>query len=74
MRKAPRTGGDTADQPETTTNNITTQELASVGPTAVESFGREPGGPLVRVEVVRYGEPTLTFLLRCGLAATGGES
>ena len=70
----PRTGGDIADRRNHTTNNITMQGLTSAGPSAIESFGPEPGGQLVRVDILRHGFPTLTFKLRCGLAIAGGES
>jgi hypothetical protein len=69
-----RKGGDAADQENNTTNNLAAQELASAGPSAIESFGREPGGPVVRVDFERHGETTLTVTLRCGLLAVGGES
>lgn len=69
-----RAGGDTADHCNNTTNNLTLQELASAGPSAIESFGPEAGGQLVRVDILRHGSPTLTFKLRCGLAVAGGES
>jgi hypothetical protein len=74
MKKSPRTGGDIADRQNHTTNNLTLQELASAGPSGIESFGPEPGGQLVRVNIVCHGSPTLTFKLRCGLAVSGGES
>lgn len=66
--------GDTADRPDHNTNNPTAQELAAAGPSAIESFGPEPNGSLVRVEIDRHGFPPLTFKLRCGLVAAGGES
>jgi hypothetical protein len=69
-----RSGGDAVDHQNHTTNNLTMQELASAGPSAVESFGPEPGGPVVLVNIERHGEKTLTLKLRCGLAADGGES
>jgi len=69
-----RTGGDTADRPNNNTNNLSTQELAAAGPSAIESFGPEPNGSLVTVEIDRHGFPPLTFKLRCGLVAAGGES
>lgn len=69
-----RSGGDIADRQKNTTNNVGMQELASAGPSAVESFGPEPGGPVVLVHIERHGEKTLTLKLRCGLAADGGES
>jgi hypothetical protein len=69
-----RAGGDTADHRNDTTNNLTLQELATAGASAVESFGPEPGGPLVRVDIARHGSPTLTFTLRCGLVVRGGAS
>lgn len=69
-----RSGGNAADRENNNTNNLTLQELASAGPSAIESFGPEPGGQLVRVDILRQGSPTLTFKLRCGLAVAGGES
>jgi hypothetical protein len=69
-----RAGGDTADHRNNTTNNLTLQELASAGPSGIELFGPEPGGQLVRVDILRQGSPTLTFKVRCGLAVAGGES
>ncbi len=56
-----RTGRDTADPPDTTTNNHTAQEADW------------PSGarPAVRVEFVRYGAPTLIVLLYCGIFAPG---
>jgi len=68
----PRTGGDIADHYTDTTNNISIQELASAGPSAIESFGPERSGPVVRVDILRAGLATLTFKLRCGLHAAGG--
>lgn len=66
--------GDTADCANNNTNNLSAQELAAAGPSTIESFGPEPHGPLVRVKIERYGFPPLTFKLRCGLVAAGGES
>jgi hypothetical protein len=65
-----RSGGDAAaDQPYDNQNNCSLQELASAGPSALESFGPEPGGPIVRADIERHGFPTRTFKLRCGLVA-----
>lgn len=72
--KSRRTGGDIADRKNHTINNLTTQELASAGPSAIESFGPEPGGPIVRVDIDRHGAKTVTFKLRCGFVAAGGGS
>jgi hypothetical protein len=69
-----RAGGDAADQKNPATNNISMQELASAGPSAIESFGPEPGGSVVRVDFEHHGEKTLTVKLRCGLVTAGGES
>lgn len=66
--------GDTADRNNNNTNNLTTQELAAAGPSAIESFGPEPGGPIVRVDIDRYGAKLISFRLRCGLVAAGGGS
>lgn len=68
-----RAGGDTTNRKNNTTNNLTLQELASAGPSGIETFGPEPGGEIVRVDILRHGSPTLTFKLRCGLATAGGE-
>ena len=68
----PRTGGGIADRQKHTTNNLTKQELAAAGPSAIESFGPEPGGPIVRVDISAYAAKGCTFRLRCGLVA-GGE-
>lgn len=65
--------GETADRSDNTTNNLTTQELASAGPAAIESFGPEPNGQVVLVDIARPGLPTLTFNLRCGVYAAGGD-
>lgn len=64
-----RSGGETVDLLKTTTNNISLQELASGGPSAIESFGPEPNGPTVRVEVRGPDGRRFTFFLRCGLFA-----
>jgi hypothetical protein len=69
-----RSGSDAATNHNNTTNNLTLQELASAGPSGIESFGPEPGGQLVRVDILRHASSTLTFKLRCGLAIAGGES
>ena len=69
-----RAGGDTTNRKNNTTNNLTLQELASAGPSAIESFGPEPGGPVVLVDVEHHGEKTVTLKLQCGVVAAGGES
>jgi len=69
-----RRGGDIADQDDNNTNNLTTQELVSAGPSAIESFGPEPGGEMVYVEISSFGHERQTFKLRCGLGPAGGES
>jgi len=66
--KRSRTDGDTADQDKLSTNNITTQEL---GPSAVKSFGPQPGGEVVFVDISVYPAQPQTFKLRCGLAFDG---
>ena len=66
-----RPGGETADSLQKSTVSPTTQELASAGPSAIESFGPEPNGPVVRVEFVRYDRRPQTFRLRCGLVGAG---
>jgi hypothetical protein len=65
-----RTDGDTADH-QITTNNVLLQELASAGPSAIESFGPEPGGEVVYVDISIYPDKPQTFKLRCGLAGEG---
>jgi hypothetical protein len=69
-----RAGGDTPTYRE---NYATTpslmQQLASAGPSAIESFGPEPGGPTVRVEMSGPDGKPFTFTLRCGLFAAGGD-
>jgi hypothetical protein len=69
--KRSRTDGDTADQKKPSTNNITKQELASAGPSAIYSFGPEPGGEVVYVNISVYPAEPQTFKLRCGLAFDG---
>jgi hypothetical protein len=70
-----RSGGEAAtDQGHDTANNISMQELASAGPSAIESFGPEPGGSIVRVDISSYAAQSCTFRLRCGLVVAGGES
>jgi hypothetical protein len=68
-----RSGGDIADRQKNTTNNLTMQELASASSSGIESYGPEPGGPVVRVDIDHYGAATRTFRLRFNLAAAGGE-
>lgn len=69
--KHSRTDGEAVGQKYTTPNNLLMQELALAGPSAIESFGPEPNGPVVRVEFVRYDRRPQTFRLRCGLAVSG---
>lgn len=47
--------------------------MAAAGPSAIESFGPEPGDPPVRVEMSGPDGKPFTFMLRCGLFAAGGE-
>jgi hypothetical protein len=47
--------------------------MAAAGSSAIESFGPEPGGPPVRVEMSGPDRKPFTFLLRCGLFAAGGD-
>jgi hypothetical protein len=68
-----RSGDDTADPHKENTLPITIQELASAGPSAIESLGPEPGGPTVWVEISGQAVEPFTFALRCGLFAAGGE-
>jgi len=69
-----RAGGGTTNQVNATTNNSILQELASAGPSAVESLGPEPGGEVVHVEISSFGRERQTFMLRCGLGPAGGGS
>jgi hypothetical protein len=48
--------------------------MAAAGPSAIESYGREPHGPLVRFEITGPDGVRVSFPIRCGLVATGGES
>lgn len=68
-----RSGGETADHQECTPNNLTIQELAAAGPSAIESFAPEPSGPTVWVTISSHTVEPLKFALRCGLFAAGGE-
>jgi hypothetical protein len=69
-----RAGGDApAYRGHSATLPSKKQELASAGPSAIESFGPEPGGPMVRVEMSGPDGQPFTFMLRCGLFAAGGE-
>jgi hypothetical protein len=47
--------------------------MAAAGPSAIESFGPEPGDPPVRVEMSGPDGKPFTFMLHCGLFAAGGE-
>jgi len=47
------------------------QELASAGPSAIESFGPEPSGEVVYVDISVCPAQPQTFKLRCGLAFDG---
>jgi hypothetical protein len=44
-----------------------------VGPSTIECFGREPGGPIVRFELSGPNGETISFPIRCGLFAAGGD-
>lgn len=69
-----RAGRDTTTYPNNiATPTVTMQELASAGPSAIESIGPEPFGPVVTVEVVGPDGERLTFNIRCGLFAAGGD-
>jgi hypothetical protein len=68
-----RTGGDAADLNNNATCMAKMQELVSAGPSAIESFGPELGGPPVRVEMSGPDGKPFTFMLRCGLFAAGGD-
>jgi hypothetical protein len=50
------------------------EKLSILGPSTIECFGPEAGGPVVLVDVEHHGEKTVTVKLRCGLVAGGGES
>ena len=49
------------------------QQLHVVGATTIECFGREPGGPIVRFELSGPNGETISFPIRCGLFAAGGD-
>ena len=69
-----RAGGDTpAYRDNCPILTTTMQELASSGPSAIESFGPEPGGPIAWAEVTGPSGEVFTFTLRCGVFAAGGE-
>jgi hypothetical protein len=68
-----RKGGHTASPNKYATRTDIMQELAFAGPSAIESFGPEPGGPPVRVEMSGPDGKPFTFMLRCGLFAAGGD-
>ena len=68
-----RPGDDTVDPYKETILPITIQELASAGPSAVESLGPERGGPAVWVQISGHTFEPFTFALRCGVFAAGGE-
>jgi hypothetical protein len=68
-----RSGGNAADRENNNTNNLTLQELASAGPSAIESFAPEPGGEVVYVDISVYPDKPQTFKLRCGLAFEGSS-
>lgn len=62
-----RKGGDTVDRVDITSNNNSTQEPA------VDERPLLPE-PVVRVEIERFGFPTLTLKLHFRLLVAGGES
>ncbi|HXA18961.1 MAG TPA: hypothetical protein VN380_18345 [Thermoanaerobaculia bacterium] len=66
-----RSGGNAADRENNNTNNLSPQELASAGPSAIESFGPEPSGEVVYVDISVYPDKPQTIKLRCGLAFEG---
>lgn len=49
------------------------QQLSVVGPTTIECFGREPRGPVVRFELSGPNGERISFPIRCGLFAAGGD-
>lgn len=65
---APRDGAAIRDE------SVSLRELEAAGPSAIESFGPEPGGPIVRVDISSYAAESCTFRVRCGLVVAGGES
>ncbi|HEV7766376.1 MAG TPA: hypothetical protein VGQ76_15335 [Thermoanaerobaculia bacterium] len=69
--KRSRTDGEAVDRKKPNTNNISMQELASAGLSAIDSFGTEPGGEVVYVDISIYPDKPQTFKLRCGLASDG---
>jgi len=52
---------------------VTDQELSVVGPTTIECFGREPRGPIARFELSGPNGEKISFPIRCGLYAAGGD-
>ncbi len=64
-------GGTTTDTNNKSTLSVTMQELASAGPSAIESFGPEPDGEVVYAEISVHPDKPLIFRLRCGLASAG---
>ena len=51
-----------------------TEKLGVVGPSTIECFGREPGGPIVRFELSGPDGERVSFPIRCGLYAAGGDN
>lgn len=49
------------------------QKLSVIGPSTIECFGRERGGPIVRFELSGPDGERISFPIRCGLYAAGGE-
>jgi hypothetical protein len=71
MESVLRPGGDTADPHKKSTLPVSTQELASAGPSAIDSFDPEPGGETVSVDIGVYPDKPQTFKLRFGLVCEG---
>jgi len=71
----PRARGAGVEQP-TTGNAIRhpgEEKLSILGPTTIECFGREPGGPIVRFELNGPHGERISFPIRCGLYSAGGD-
>lgn len=63
-----------AEKPTAASEPTGIERLSAVGPTTIECFGREPGGPIVLFELNGPNGERISFPIRCGLYAAGGES
>ena len=52
---------------------VTAKKLSVVGPTTIECFAREPRGPIARFELSGPNGEMISFPIRCGLFAAGGD-